>query len=65
MLTIHTYIALPFAAWPTRAAEHNYKLLTLNCKLISTPPSKGYRYNDIRADEAQDIRHVMVQHEGL
>ena len=38
MLTIHTYIALPFAAWPTRAAEHNYKLSTLNCKLISTPP---------------------------
>ncbi len=51
MLTIHTYIALPFAAWPTRAAEHNYKLLTLNCKLIS-PPSEGFRYNDIRADKA-------------
>lgn len=65
MLTIHTYIALHFAAWPTRAAEHNYKLLTLNCKLISPPPSKGYRYNDIRADEAQDIRHVTVRQRGL
>ena len=40
MLTIHTYIALLFAAWPTRAAEHNYKLLTLNCKLISPPPAR-------------------------
>jgi hypothetical protein len=52
MLTIHTYIALPFAAWPTHAAGHNYKLFTLNCKLISTPPSEGIRYNDIRADKA-------------
>ena len=64
MLTIHTYIALPFAAWPTRAAEHNYKLSTLNCKLIS-PPQTGLRQLNICATRRNNARHVMIQNEGL
>ena len=32
------YIHITSAAWNSRAVEHNYKLFTLNCKLISTPP---------------------------
>ena len=39
MSIAHTYTtSLSAACKDVRAAEHNYKLFTLNCKLISTPP---------------------------
>ena len=50
----HTYTtSLSAACKDVRAAVHNYKLFTLNCKLILTPPTEGFRNNNIRADEAR------------
>ena len=38
----HTYTtSLSAACKDVRAAVHNYKLFTLNCKLILTPPQRG------------------------
>ena len=42
MLTTPTYTtSLSAACKDVRAAVHNYKLFTLNCKLILTPPQQG------------------------
>ena len=54
-----TFTPLLFAARLTRAAGHNFELLTINCKLISTPQT-GLRQLNICATRRSNVRHVCV-----
>ena len=61
MLTTHTYTtSLSAACKDVRAAGHNYKLFTLNCKLILTPPIQGISNTIYAPQGAVNVRHVCV-----